>query len=239
MNPENRRKLDHRVRQVAEAALSGKQYVSAIDILVGIGWLASSNVEAWRQERIDCLERAVNANLSRISEAMHLFRSWATAKGLVPSEAGYVARQPGRRALRFSKSGEANVERWYRTHWISPELKEKARRRLDEKMNRPPEIVAIVPLKSDWKCHRCGHSGDLLMMEQPGPCCLECAGFADLEYLPRGDAKLTKYVAKLSERRLIVVRFSRARKRYERQGILVEPGALREARAELERPHRG
>src|SRR5688572_24696573 len=101
----NRRKLDHRVRQAAEAALSQKQYVSAIDVLVGIGWLAPSNVDAWRQMRIDYLEQAINANLSRISEAMHLFRSWATTKGLTPSETDYVARQPGRPALRFSKSG--------------------------------------------------------------------------------------------------------------------------------------
>lgn len=71
------------------------------------------------------------------------------------------------------------------------------------------------------------------MMEPPGPCCLGCAGFADLDYLPRGDAKLTKRVAKLSERRLVVVRFSRARKRYERQELLIEPQALREARKEL------
>ncbi len=100
-------------------------------------------------------------------------------------------------------------------------------------MCRPPDLVAIVPLKTDWKCHRCGRGGDLLMMEAPGPCCLKCAGFADLEYLPRGDAKLTKRVAKLSEKRLVVVRFSRARKRYERQGLLIEPRALREAREQL------
>jgi hypothetical protein len=233
MNPENRRKLHHRIRQAAETALSEKKYVSAIDVLVGIGWLAPGNVDAWRQKRIDYLERVINANLSRISEAMHLFRSWATAKKLAPSETAYVARQPGRPALRFSKSGDPGIERQYRTHWISPELKEKERQRLDEKMSWPPELVAIVPLKPDWKCHRCGRGGDLLMMEPPGPCCLDCAGFADLAYLPRGDTKLTKRVAKLSERRLVVARWSRARKRYERQGLLIEPRALREAREEL------
>jgi hypothetical protein len=233
MNPEKRRRLDQRVRQAAEAALSNQDYVSAVDVLIGIGWLAPSTVDAWRQKRIDYLEQAINTNLPRLSEAMHVFRSWAMAKGLVPSETDYVARRPDRPALRFSKSGDANIERQYRTHWISPKLEEKARRRLAEKMNRPPELVAIVPLKPDWKCHRCGRGGDLLMMEPPGPCCLKCAGFADLDYLPRGDAKLTKRVAKLSERKLVVVRFSRARKRYERQGLLIEPRALREACRQL------
>jgi hypothetical protein len=234
MTPKSR-KLHQRVRQAAEAALAEKQYVSAIDVLLGIGWLAPGNVDAWRQRRIDYLERVVNANLSRISEAMHAFRSWATSKELLPSETDYVAKQPGRPALRFSKSGDRNVERHYRTHWISPKLKEKARRQLEEKMNRPPELAAIVPLKSDWKCHACGRGGDLLMMQPPGPCCLKCAGFDDLVYLPRGDAKLTKLVAKLSERRLAVMHFSRARKRYERQGLLIEPRALSEARKELGR----
>jgi len=233
MNPENRQKLEARVRQAAEAALASAQYVSAIDVLVGIGWLAPSNVDAWRQKRVDYLERVINANLSKISEAMRLFRSWAMAKGLSPSETAYVARQPGRPALRFSKSGDGGIERLYRTHWISPALKEKARERLEEKINRPPELVAIVPLHPDWKCHRCGGGGDLLTMEPPGPCCLRCAGFADLVYLPRGNAKLTKRVAGLSERKLVVVRFSRARKRYERQGLLVAPRALDEVRAEL------
>ena len=46
---------------------------------------------------------------------------------------------------------------------------------------------------------------------------------------------LTDVKRRLSDRRLVVVRFSRARKRYERQGLLVEPRALREARAELGR----
>ena len=132
MNSEKSRKLDHRIRQAAEAALSSKEHVSAIDVLVGIGWLAPSNVDAWRQKRIGCLEQAINANLSRISEAMRLFRSWAMAKGLVPSETSYVARQPGHPALRFSKSGDINIEWQYRTHWISAKLQEKTRERLEE-----------------------------------------------------------------------------------------------------------
>lgn len=233
MSSENRRTLDDRIRQAAEAALSDQRYVSPIDVLVGIGWLAPSSVDAWRQTRIDYLERTISTNPSRLSEAMRIFQSWATAKGLVPSESDYVARQAGRSALRFSESGDPDIERRYRTHWISPELTEAARRRLDEKMSQPPELVAIVPLKSDWTCHRCGGGGDLLMMEPPGPCCLACAGFADLEFVPSGNAKLTRRATKLSQRRLVVVRFSRARKRYERQGLLIEPLALRTARAEL------
>src|SRR6266851_4835121 len=104
MNPENRRKLAERVTRAAEAAFAAQKYVSPVDVLVGIRWLDPGAVKRWRQGQVDYLERAVQTKLARISEAMKLFRSWATAKGLVPSETDYVARTPQRQTLRFSKS---------------------------------------------------------------------------------------------------------------------------------------
>lgn len=92
----------------------------------------------------------------------------------------------------------------------------------------------IHPLKSEWTCHRCGGTGDLLMMETPGPACLRCVGLADLEYLPAGDALLTRRAKAKSIRHAVVVRFSRTRGRYERQGLLVEPQALADAQREVD-----
>ena len=77
--------------------------------------------------------------------------------------------------------------------------------------------------------HRCGSAGDLLMMEDPGPACLRCVGLDDLEFLPAGDALLTRRAKAKSARHAVVVRFSRTRGRYERQGLLVEPRALADA----------
>jgi hypothetical protein len=62
--------------------------------------------------------------------------------------------------------------------------------------------------------------------------CLFCADLAHLVYLPQGNAALTRRASKYSTLRAIVLRFSRARKRYERQGILVEDAALQRAEAE-------
>src|SRR6266478_2396571 len=169
MTHENRTKLADRVTKAAEASLAAQNYVRPVDVLVGIGWLDPGAVERWRQGQIDYLERVVQTNLSRISEAMKLFRSWATAKGLVASETSYVARKPSRRRLRFSKSGNPTIERLYRTHWLSGELSKRKRERLAEKASRAPELVVIQPLNDAWTCHRCGGTGDLLMMENPGP----------------------------------------------------------------------
>jgi hypothetical protein len=236
MNRANRAQLSERVRRAAEAALAQQKYVSPLDVLLGIGWLNQNLVKDWRAGRIDYLERVVQANLARISEAMHLFRSWATAKGLYPSETDYVARATGRKTLRFSRSGNPGVERQYRTHWVSPELSEKKRERLAEKASRAPELV-VIQSRKDWKCHRCGASGgDLLMMEDPGPACLKCVGLGDLEFLGACNALLTRRAKAKSARFAVVVRWSRSRKRYERQGLLVEAQALAAAEKELAEP---
>src|SRR5450756_323897 len=171
MNPKNRQHLADRVTRAAEASLAVKGYVAPVDVLLGIGWLDANSEKRWRLGQIDFLERAVQTNLPRISEAMKLFRSWAEGKGLRASEAAYVARTPQRETLRFSRSGNATIEHLYRTHWVSPALSERKQERLKEKASRPPELVVIQPLKSEWACHRCGSAGDLLIMEPPGPAC--------------------------------------------------------------------
>jgi hypothetical protein len=55
-----------------------------------------------------------------------------------------------------------------------------------------------------------------------------------LVFLPAGDAGLTRRAKLASELTAVVVRFSRARRRYERQGILVEASALAQAEADLQ-----
>jgi len=61
---------------------------------------------------------------------------------------------------------------------------------------------------------------------------LFCADLAHLEYLPSGNTALTRRATKHSPLRAVVVQWARARKRYERQGILVTVEAL--CRAEEE-----
>ena len=134
--------------RAAEAALTKRKFVTAIDVLVGVGWLEPRRVDEWRQGRVDYLERVTVANLGKISTAMRSFRGWAQARGLRPSETAYVARTRDRRPLRFSKSGNPEIERAYGTHWVSPELSERKRARLAERQGRPAELVVVSPLNS-------------------------------------------------------------------------------------------
>lgn len=224
--------LEQRVARAAEAALARQQFVAPVDVLMGLGWLRQSQVDAWRQGRVECLERVVDANLAKISKAMGHFRRWARDRGLTPSETPYLARD--HRLLRFSQSGAPGIEQAYRTHWVAPDLPPARRERLRERQSRPPDLV-VIAASNDWSCSRCGAArgrGNLLLMEGPGPVCMVCAGLDALVFVPAGDATLTRRAKRFSRESVVVVRFSRARKRYERQGLLVEEAAV--ARAEEE-----
>jgi hypothetical protein len=231
MSSSNRRKLEDRVLRAAEAALTSQNHVSVVDVFVRMGWLDPGATRRWQQGQIPYLEASVQANPLRVSEALELFRSWATGKSLLPSETDYVAQNLQRQRLRFSASGDPSTEQAYRTHWMSPTLSEKKRGRLAEKVNRAPELVVIQPLSDDWKCCQCGNTGNLLSMTDQGPTCLGCAGLDDLAFLPAGDALVTRRAKAGSSRYAVVVRFSRSAGRYERQGLLVEPQTLVEVRA--------
>lgn len=220
-----RQSLEDRVERAAASALEDKQFVTAIDVLGGLGWLPQARVDEWRQGRLEYLERGVQANLHKVSRAMHHFRGWAAAGGLTPSETAYIARTPDRRPLRFSASGDPGIELAYRTHWVSPSLSAARRERLAISQSRAPDLVVIWPLK-EWSCAVCGKGDGFMIMHDDAPHCLRCAGLDRLVYLPAGDSVLTRRARKASNQCAVVVKFSRARKRYERQGILVDPEAL-------------
>lgn len=70
----------------------------------------------------------------------------------------------------------------------------------------------------------------MLVLEEGGARCLNCADLGHLVFLPRGDTALTRRSREESGLSAVVVRFNRRKGRYERQGVLVEEAGL--ARAE-------
>jgi hypothetical protein len=96
------------------------------------------------------------------------------------------------------------------------------------------EIVVFISHR-EGTCAECGEAlgrGRWIKLEREKPLCLACADLAHLEFLPRGDAALTRRATKHSPLRAVVVEWSRSRLRYERQGILVTEGAVRQAEGE-------
>jgi hypothetical protein len=83
------------------------------------------------------------------------------------------------------------------------------------------------------KCDECGsalgRSAWICLIEGKGALCLSCADLDHLEFLPSGNTALTRRSKKLSTLSAVVLKWSRARKRYERQGLLVEAQALEQS----------
>ena len=88
----------------------------------------------------------------------------------------------------------------------------------------------------DSFCEDCqeqlGRGAWITLVQDRGALCLACADLEHLEFLPAGDAALTRRSKKYSTLSAVVLKWSRTRKRYERQGILVEAEALEQAERE-------
>jgi len=86
------------------------------------------------------------------------------------------------------------------------------------------------------KCEECGNElgrkAWITLKEGKGALCLSCADFDHLVFLPSGDTALTRRSRKYSALVAVVLKWSRSRKRYERQGLLVEEQALEKAEKE-------
>jgi len=105
----------------------------------------------------------------------------------------------------------------------------------DQESSSKGKDLVVFDIVRESKCADCGAAmpgGSFLFMEAARPLCLSCADLDHLVYLPRGDTALTRRARKHSPLSAVVVRFSRSRKRYERQGVLVEEGALDRAEQE-------
>jgi hypothetical protein len=222
--------LRHRVERAAEDELAASRAVSPLDVFCRLGWLMQNHVDHWQRGRTEHLEPLRALRPQNLAAAMDVLREWAQERGLQPVETAYVSATRDRRSLRFVGDDEA-TERAFRTHWVSGELTETQREQVVERASRPPDLVVVSPLR-DWTCTGCGEeNGDFLLMEDAGPLCLTCADLDALVFLPAGDAALTRRAKKACGLSAVVVRWNRSRKRYQRQGLLVEEEALRTAEA--------
>src|SRR5215475_8625152 len=115
--------------------------------------------------------------------------------------------------------------------------KDKARRAAPtaEKSGDKDADIVVFSILRESTCVECGAElwkGSFLRMEKERPLCMACADLDHLMFLPSGDTALTRRARKYSALDAVVVRFSRTRGRYERQGVLVEEAALERAERE-------
>ena len=102
--------------------------------------------------------------------------------------------------------------------------------------NQRTNDIKVFISHRDSKCDECGEDlgrqAWITLEEDKGALCLACADLEELVFLPAGYAALTRRSKKYSTLSAVVLKFSKARGRYERQGLLVEEHALAQAEAE-------
>ena len=126
----NKVDLDKEVKRLVHSNRYEKGLVCAVDILMQLNYLTKKDYEDWRFGRVNYLEKVCNINLSKLTLINKLIRKYATELGLKGSWTGYNKYGKGvKHRLRFSKSGDKNIEDRYATHYIDTkrinELKEK------------------------------------------------------------------------------------------------------------------
>lgn len=98
------------------------------------------------------------------------------------------------------------------------------------------EDLTVFIATRESKCDDCGEElarkAWISLAGDRGALCLSCADLDHLVFLPSGDAALTRRSRKHSTLCAVVLKWSPARKRSERQGILVEELAVQKAEEE-------
>jgi hypothetical protein len=102
-----------------------------------------------------------------------------------------------------------------------------------EPAQEPAKDIAVFISSRDSTCDACkenlGRSAWIVPAGEKSVLCLSCADLDHLVFLPPGNAALTRRARKASALSTVVLKWSTARKHYERQGLLVEAEALEEA----------
>jgi hypothetical protein len=231
-------KLHERVINAAQAVLKSEGTVGPLELLQAMGFLSPSHVQSWRKGIADYtpIERWIQCGPDKLRNTYIIFQEWVTAQGLQPIESPYLGTTVrGSAPLPVTLDGDPAREKFFATRYAPANLAPAKAKKIKEKLEKAPDLVVFELISKESKCSECGKElfkGNYLVMEQNQPLCLTCADLDHLEFLPSGDATMSRRSKKYSSLSAVVVRFSRSRNRYERQGILATPEAIIQAEQE-------
>lgn len=98
-------------------------YVAPVDLFVNLGYLSKEDYAKWRSGKINYLEKAIKCNLSKSGTILRILRYHGHDLNLHPSITTYKHKSM---QLRFSKTGEPNIEKAYSTHLLKVGLTHKS-----------------------------------------------------------------------------------------------------------------
>lgn len=119
----NQKQIEEKVNSAAYSLINEKGFIAPVELFMKINILSLSDYQECRMDRIPYLERACNVNLGKMSLIMRELRKYAIRNNLKTSFTSYKKWGKGNKIdLRFSKSGDRNIERLYSTHYLSSDF---------------------------------------------------------------------------------------------------------------------
>lgn len=116
----NNSELEKKINIIVYEVANQKGYISSIDILIQLGYLSLTDYENWRKGKIEYLEKACQVNLGKLTTINRILRQVSGKMKLKPSWMAYNKFGKGpKMKLRFSKSGDENIEQAYSTHYVN------------------------------------------------------------------------------------------------------------------------
>ena len=108
-----------KIVRAVDNELKSQNFVAPIRVFVSMGLLEAQDIDNWRKGRVPYLERVVKCNLAKAGRILRILRFHAHDLNLKPSATKYQRKAgSGKIALRFSKSGERNIEEAYARHFV-------------------------------------------------------------------------------------------------------------------------
>jgi hypothetical protein len=116
----NKLELEKKIQIIIREVTDHNGYVCASEVLIHLGYLSLKDYENWRKGKIEYLEKVCTVNLGILSTIVRLINKVSEKMKLEPSLTVYNKYGKGPRIrLRFSKSGDINIEKAYSTHHVN------------------------------------------------------------------------------------------------------------------------
>jgi len=139
----NDHQLQVKVHSAMYTQIKDKGIAAPVEVLIAIGALSKEDYERWRFGKVDYLERVCKMNLRKLSFVNHEIRAYAHKHNLKPSWTFYKRWGINRKGnsgatikLRFSKSGDENIEKQYATHYIGQQKIAEAKERREVRQDK-------------------------------------------------------------------------------------------------------
>ena len=118
----NNTDLRNKIQIIGKEIIEEKGYLSSIDVLLKLEYLSEKDYENWRFGKIEYLEKVCGVNLKKLSTINKTIKEISGQWNLKKSWTAYNKYGKGEKTrLRFSKSGNEQIEDAYATHYINIE----------------------------------------------------------------------------------------------------------------------